>query len=69
MIKRKLFKNDNDAYVVWFNEMQKTILVALLDEYGILIQKYQTRFMEYVVVPSGGTILLLRESVDNIPIL
>ncbi len=65
MIKRKLFKNDDDAYVVWFNEMQKTILVALFDEYGILIQEYQTRFMEYVVVPSGGTILLLQESVDN----
>ena len=65
MIKRKLFKNDDAAYVVWFNEMQKTILVALFDEYGILIQEYQMCFMEYVFVPSGGIILLLQESVDN----
>ncbi len=64
MIKRELFENDNDAYVVWFNEMQKTISVALFDEYGILIQEYQIRFMEYVVVPSGGTILFLQESVE-----
>ncbi len=69
MMKRKLFKNDTDAYFVWFNEMQKTILVALLDEHEMLIQKYQIRFMEYVVVPSGGTILLLREFVNKIIVL
>ena len=57
----KLFKNDTDAYVVWFNEVRKTILVSLFDKYGILIQEYQACFMEYVVVPSGGTIHFVRD--------
>ena len=65
MIRKKLFKNHTDGDFVWFNNMQKTILVALFDEYGILIQEYQTCFMEYVVVPSGGTIDLLHESSDR----
>ena len=62
MTMKKLFKNDTDAYFVWFNELQKTILVAVLDKYGILIQEYQTCFMEYVVIPSGGTIYFVHES-------
>ena len=62
MIMKKLFKNDTDAYFVWFNEMQETILVAVLDKYGILIQEYYTSFMEYVVVPSEGTVYLIKNT-------
>ena len=62
MIGKELFKNHTDGYFVWFNHMEKTISVALLDEYGILIQKYHTHFMEYVVVPSGGTIYFVEDS-------
>ncbi len=69
MIKRKLFKNDTDDYVIWFNDIQKTILVALLDKHEMLIQEYQTRFMEYIVVPSGRTILLRQEFVHEMPAL
>ena len=61
MIRDKLFQNDTDGDFVWFNDIQKTILVALFDKHGILIQEYQTRFMEYVVVPSGGTIYPVKD--------
>ena len=60
MIGKKLFQNDTDTDFVWFNSIQETILVALLDKHGILIQECQTRFMEYVVVPSGGTVYFVR---------
>ena len=57
----KLFRNDTDAYVVWFNEIQRNILVSLFDKNGTLIQKYQACFMEYIVVPSGGTIYFVKD--------
>ena len=57
----KLFKNDTDAYIVWFNEIQRNILVSLFDKYGTLIQEYQACFMEYIVVPSGGTIYFIKD--------
>ena len=60
-IRKELFKNDTDADFVWFNDMQKTLLVALFDKHGILIYEYQIYFMDYVVVPSGGIIYFVKD--------
>ena len=55
----ELFKNNLNAYSLWWNETQRTISVAIFDDHDVLIKQMMLPSNDYIIVPPNTTLKLL----------
>ena len=56
---KELFKNKLNVHSPWWNETEKTMLVALFDERGVLTKEVSILPHDYIIVPPNTTLKLI----------
>lgn len=58
MVRKKLFKNDTNIYVVWWNETGSTIQVVIVDKDNQFIKRLEMHHTDYAIIPPGAMVEL-----------